>query len=326
MADLVLFKIVLTIVLLILGLASVVAPKYCCKNKPYWFSVGNMFSAGVLLSAAIVHSLSDANGTIFYESSKIPYANMICGFSFLVMLLIEEVGHSAHESMETNNCHSAEASTESQENYHNAVDGKENHNGHAHPSSTEKHYGSIEVPILLHGHSPRRPHHHPKHLEEHLRSSTKSVVTLLFALVIHSLVLGLSIGMSGQFSGFFELSIAVLSHKVFAGFALGTTIKAANFDSRNPLFSAAIPFAFSTPIGILIGMNIKLSDDTSSFSGTVKAIVAGLFLYIAILEICMKELLICRANAKIVGIGSETAKLLGIILGFSCMSLLAFYV
>ena len=108
------FKIVLTIVLLILGLASVVAPKYCCKNKPYWFSVGNMFSAGVLLSAAIVHSLSDANGTIFYESSKIPYANMICGFSFLVMLLIEEVGHSAHESMETNNCHSAEASTESQ--------------------------------------------------------------------------------------------------------------------------------------------------------------------------------------------------------------------
>ena len=63
---------------------------------------------------------------------------MICGFSFLVMLLIEEVGHSAHESMETKHCHSAEASTESQENYHNAVDGKENHNGHAHPSSDRK--------------------------------------------------------------------------------------------------------------------------------------------------------------------------------------------
>ena len=285
-----------------------------------------MFSAGVLLSAAIVHSLSDANSTIFYESSKIPYANMICGFSFLVMLLIEEAGHSAHESMETKHCHSAEAGTESQENHHNAVDGKENHNGHAHPSFAEKHYGSIEVPILSHGHSPRR-HHHPKHLEEHLRSSMKSIVTLLFALVIHSLVLGLSIGVSGQFSGFFELSIAVLSHKVFAGFALGTTIKAANLDSRKLLFSAAISFAFSTPIGILIGMNIKLSDDTSSFSGTVKAIVAGLFLYIAIIEICMKELLICRANAKIVGVGSETAKLSGIIfLGFSCMSLLAFYV
>ena len=321
MLELVLFKIILSIVLLILGLASVVAPKYCCKNKPFWFSVGNMFSAGVLLSAAIVHSLSDANSTIFYESSKIPYANMICGFSFLVMLLIEEVGHSAHDAMETKHSRSAEAGTESQENHHNTDECKENHNGHAHLSFEENNYGSIEVPILSHG-----THHHKKHVEEHLRSSTKSIVTLLFALVIHSVILGVSIGVSSQFSGFFELSIAVLSHKMFAGFALGTTFKAANFESRKLLFSAAVSFAFSTPIGILIGMNIKLSDDTSSFSGTVKAIVAGLFLYIAILEICMKELLICRANAKIVGVGSETAKLLGIILGFSCMSLLAFYI
>ena len=33
--ELVLFKIILSIVLFILGLASVVAPKYCCKNKPF---------------------------------------------------------------------------------------------------------------------------------------------------------------------------------------------------------------------------------------------------------------------------------------------------
>ena len=327
MADLISWKIVLTIVLLILGLASVLAPKYCCKNKPYWFSVGNMFSAGVLLSAALVHSLSDANSTIFYESSTIPYANMICGFSFLVMLLIEEVGHSAHESNETNISRKAGSETETQEPaLHNTDDGEENHHGHSHCSITGNHYGSIEVPILSSRDSPRRPHHHPKHLEEHLRSSTKSVVTLLFALVVHSVVLGVSIGVSAQFSGFFELSIAVLSHKLFAGFALGTTIKAANFENAKSLLSAAVPFACSTPIGILIGMNIKLSDDTSLFSGTVKAIVAGLFLYIAIIEICMKELLICRAKAKIVGIGSETAKLSGIMLGFTCMSILAFYV
>ena len=159
MADLVLFKIVLTIVLLILGLASVVAPKYCCKNKPYWFSVGNMFSAGVLLSAAVVHSLSDANSTIFYESSKIPYANMICGFSFLVMLLIEEVGHSAHDAMETKHSRSAEAGTESQENHHNTDECKENHNGHAHLSFEGNNYRSIEYRYYrmdtLHG-----DHHH----------------------------------------------------------------------------------------------------------------------------------------------------------------------
>merc|ERR1711871_244099 len=79
--------------------------RYFCGKNPFWFSVGNMFSAGVLLSAAIVHSLSDANGTEFYQSYKVPYANIICGVSFLLMLLLEEIGHSAHDSISHNHSH-----------------------------------------------------------------------------------------------------------------------------------------------------------------------------------------------------------------------------
>lgn len=127
-----------------------------------------------------------------------------------------------------------------------------------------------------------------------------------------------------NFQHFFELTLAVLSHKLFAGFALGTAVKAAKIENSRELFSTATGFAISTPIGIIIGMNIQLADDASAFSGTIKAIVAGLFLYISIIEICMKELLICRENAKKFGIGNETAKLLGIVFGFICMSLLAF--
>ena len=103
--DLVTFKIMLVIVLLLLGFLSVIAPKYFCTNNPFWFSVGNMFSAGVLLSAAIVHSLSDASESSFYQTYKVPYANMICGISFLCMLLVEEIGHSAHESVHHNHNH-----------------------------------------------------------------------------------------------------------------------------------------------------------------------------------------------------------------------------
>ena len=55
-------------------------------------------------------------------------------------------------------------------------------------------------------------------------------MTLLFALIVHSIILGMSIGIAEAFPAFFELTLAVLSHKLFAGFALGTTMKAANIE------------------------------------------------------------------------------------------------
>ena len=371
MMDLLSFKVILIIVLMILGFLSVVSPNYFCQGKPFLFSVGNMFSAGVLLSAAIVHSLSDASTSTFYQSYKVPYVNMICGISFLVMLLVEEIGHTAHDSSNSHHHHYLEegdgdeqneefhdksqsnttkqgrqVTPESERRGHSHSHGHEHgHNNHSHHDHNHSHgmdknnddYGTLKAPILLRLHSsssstggasphPNRHHHHAKHLEEHLESSMKSVMTLLFALIIHSVILGISIGVADAFSAFLELTLAVLSHKLFAGFALGSTMKAANIENKKRLFSTAAGFAISTPLGIVIGMNMKLNDDTSSvFSGTIKAVVAGLFLYISIIEICMKELLICRENAKKFGIGNETAKLLGIVFGFICMSLLAFW-
>ena len=261
MMDLLSFKVILIIVLMILGFLSVVTPKYFCQGKPFLFSVGNMFSAGVLLSAAIVHSLSDAGTSTFYQSYKVPYVNMICGISFLVMLLVEEIGHTAHDSSNSHHHHYLEEGDgdEQNEEFHDKSQsnttkqgrqvtpeserrGRSHSHGHEHGHDNHSHhdhnhshgmdknnndYGTLKAPILLRLHSsssstggasphPNRHHHHAKHLEEHLESSIKSVMTLLFALIIHSVILGISIGVADAFSAFLELTLAVLSHKLFA--------------------------------------------------------------------------------------------------------------
>jgi hypothetical protein len=63
----------------------------------------------------------------------------------------------------------------------------------------------------------------------------------------------------------------------------------------------------------------------------IKAAVAGTFLYIAIIEVGMKELLVCRLSAGATGVFGvnkrfEVGKLCSFVTGYLAMSYLALYV
>eukprot|EP00562_Extubocellulus_spinifer_P028476 CAMPEP_0178634338 /NCGR_PEP_ID=MMETSP0698-20121128/12567_1 /TAXON_ID=265572 /ORGANISM="Extubocellulus spinifer, Strain CCMP396" /LENGTH=467 /DNA_ID=CAMNT_0020273979 /DNA_START=27 /DNA_END=1430 /DNA_ORIENTATION=+ len=182
-------------------------------------------------------------------------------------------------------------------------------------------------------------HHHDDHITQHLHGSTLASLMLFMALSLHSVLEGVAIGIVPQAEMVVSTSAAILAHKAFAGYALGSTIiTAEGIDTQKHLMLGVL-FSSTTPIGVLLGVALLNDFDEDSVAvGVVQAMVAGTFLYVAIVEVGMKELLVCRhgeedaidlMNSAGGGMSIkklETLKLGFFLLGFLAMSGLAFFV
>ena len=174
-------------------------------------------------------------------------------------------------------------------------------------------------------------HHHDDHISQHLHGSTLASLMLFLALSLHSILEGVAIGIVPKAEMVVSTSAAILAHKAFAGYALGSTlITAESLDTRKHLYLGMI-FSMTTPLGVLLGM--ALLDDFNGDSlavGVVQAMVAGTFLYVSIVEVGTKELLVCRHGEEENVTGSvkrtEFLKLFAFLLGFLLMSGLAAFV
>ena len=174
-------------------------------------------------------------------------------------------------------------------------------------------------------------HHHDDHISQHLHGSTLASLMLFLALSLHSILEGVAIGIVPKAEMVVSTSAAILAHKAFAGYALGSTlITAESLDTRKHLYLGMI-FSMTTPLGVLLGM--ALLDDFNGDSlavGVVQAMVAGTFLYVSIVEVGTKELLVCRHGEEENVTGSvkrtEFLKLFAFLMGFLLMSGLAAFV
>uniref|UniRef100_A0A7S4AUG0 Zinc/iron permease n=1 Tax=Pseudo-nitzschia australis TaxID=44445 RepID=A0A7S4AUG0_9STRA len=179
-------------------------------------------------------------------------------------------------------------------------------------------------------------HHNLDHVAEHVHGSLLASVILLFALSIHSIFDGLAIGVSSTTKEVISVTTAVLAHKGFAGYALGSSMVAAEMNDRH-YFVLVTVFSSCSVIGIVLGtvfewlLAATIEDPAgnggSVVMGVIKAIVAGTFLYISIVEIGLKEILICR-ESKLLGnaIGQnqmQWSKLAAFLFGYLAMSSLA---
>ena len=216
--------------------------------------------------------------------------------------------------------------------------------GHAHGHAHTHHARSIPSspePNKHHHQKERPPHHHDddddaapphahtkhthaQHLNLHLSSSLYAGIMLFFTLDIHSVFAGISVGV--ELSNF-PLLIALCVHKFSAGFALGATFCTINVQ-RHQYVVYAICFSLCAPIGVVYGwyMSINNLDNNTTF-GVVYSAVAGTFLYIGIMELGVKELLICRDDPHGSGvlIGLEKWKLVFLVIGYAVMAMLAIW-
>ena len=111
------------------------------------------------------------------------------------------------------------------------------------------------------------------------------LLPLLVACVlsVHSLFAGLALGMDRHFYSIFLLFVAIIAHKGAAAFALGISMRCADFTMKR-MQHIIILFAMMTPIGIVAGSSLTTffsSQQALLTESIFDAIAAGTFIYIA---------------------------------------------
>mmetsp|Transcript_12017 Transcript_12017/g.36152 ORF Transcript_12017/g.36152 Transcript_12017/m.36152 type:complete len:292 (-) Transcript_12017:84-959(-) len=226
-------------------------------SKPRLSAVANMFTAGLIVSTALVHLLADASES---ETSAFPWECMLLGVGYGVMLSIEQWALAAKSSS---------SRSEDDEEAHYA------------PISR------IELSDEEEEIETEQPHSHVG----------GSAVAATVALVVHSVGDGASIALQSSSRELSAISAAILIHKFFAASALGTVLARAFGDpdptlrkgrrrSRTKNFVYALAFALTTPVVILAVVvgGTSISTDTDAI-GRITALCAGSLLYVGIHEI-----------------------------------------
>ena len=311
-------KILISLSLLVVGIVSVLAPRSISAGTTL-FSVGNTAASGVLFAAALTHELAestesfreldeDAEGGVW--RGDFPWANAIAGLTFIALLAIETIVKLWVESEDVRE--------------YEVI------------SSVDAQWTALNTPDRTYS-----------------GDTSHASLPLLLALSIHSLLAGLSVGVSSGIESVASTTIAIVSHKLFAGYSLGCSMVSARLSWRRQLYLGMV-FACATPLGIVAGMIILLSKDRDGadysvynyelFVAVIQAVVAGTFLYVSIVEVGMKEFLVCEQNPcplfverewgreetkmdQRAGVAYiETAKLMAFLVGFLAMSSLAFFI
>jgi solute carrier family 39 (zinc transporter), member 1/2/3 len=174
------------------------------------------------------------------------------------------------------------------DNFENGANKLENGNG-----INSEHFGHHHaIPPPLEG-----------QLDRHTQATQKLGVVILEAgIIFHSVFIGLTLAISTG-SDFISLFITIIFHRTlsliidsnrletFEGLAIGSRIATLAFapkDWRPYLMAAA--YAFTTPIGIAIGMGVRSSYDPNSQTALISAgvfdsISAGLLIYAGMVEL-----------------------------------------
>jgi len=269
----------------------------------------NGMAGGVLLAAALVHLLPDAQEALHAASVRLkelfttteepfPTASMLAGIMFLVLMMIEaQVQNMSASSLE------------------------EADHGHYCGADHGHFCGADAMKDALSNLKATRPLLKSDLEAEQTVASKRaskssrivSARVLVLALAIHSLLEGISIGVLNRTTTFVSIFLAVGAHKGLAGFAMGTKLMQST--ERREFWTSILMFGLCTPLGILLGSSV-LGTVTGTGVGCCLALAAGTFLYIAIPELLLPAIQSSR-DWRIVMIFSSA--------GFLAMSFLAIW-
>jgi len=253
---------------------------------PAFLSSLNLICGGVFLSGGLIHLLPEAVESLA-AYSDFPMANLWCCAGFLTLLCIETAAES--------------------------WGGDDHHQTHTKLPSEET---SIE---LVHGEDAQSLE--PVGAARSEKSKALVSIILLLALTFHSVLEGLGLGAnSGNESARGAIIIAILSHKALAAYSLGSSLlRGAASNSMSMYAGFMALFTAMTPIGIFVGMLASQLDESSISRGVCTALASGTFLYVAVVEVIVREL-----DHAVPG--KPTHKLLALIGGFGVMSFLGIWV
>lgn len=311
------------------------------------FVVGNMFSAGVMVSAGLCHLLGEAirdmnriqssssgaedtaaaaaaaatSSNVY--SHEFPWATFLCGCGLLVTLCADKLASTLSQHQHGASCCAG------------SPIGMEPYN-----SDKTFYRGSIELSGVpercpedaqerepLHSglsrhvpHGTRLSHndHHAPSGDINKNSGRVSFITAMLmgvALCFHSLLEGAALGAQETITNSMHIFIAIVSHKGLAAYALGSSLVESRVDMEK-FWKVVVPFTLASPIGILLGY--FLSGIAQGLgAAALSALASGTFLYVAFMEVIPRELEAEDYNVFM--------KLACLLLGFFMMSTLAIW-
>lgn len=312
------------------------------QKRSLAFVVGNMFSAGVMVSAGLCHLLGEAirdmnrmqsippqdqqmdrANVVQSYTHQFPWATFLCGCGLLVTLCADKLASIvSHQQYGTSCCPSSPVLMEASRSEYD---------------TSYSYQGSIElsgIPLSmsedlrdeeLHNRGLSRPvtrGNHHAHIDT-FQHSTKSSGRVSFitamlmgvALCFHSLLEGAALGAQETITNSMHIFIAIVSHKGLAAYALGSSLVESRVDMEK-FWKVIIPFALASPVGILLGY--FLSGIAQGLgAAALSALASGTFLYVAFMEVIPRELVTEDYNVFV--------KLACLLLGFFMMSTLAIW-
>ena len=141
---------------------------------------------------------------------------------------------------------------------------------------------------------------------------------LLIVLSLHSFIAGTALGLETETAAAFILLAAILAHKSFAAFALGSSFQERGLPARR-YYSLLAIFSIMTPLGVMLGagLNSVLASQTAlEFEAIFDGLAGGTFIYVASMDVIGHTFDDTRLRR---------GKFAAIALGFGLMALLAIW-
>lgn len=218
------------------------------------------------------------------------------------------------------------------ENKHNHVHDNQNHPHNPHKlqhdiesnQHSNQHSNQQDVPTLL----PTNGHCHPVNVIYEDNISLKKVITvyiLELGIAIHSIIIGITMGTIEDEATFVSLFVALILHQFFEGIALGSSMTRADIMTANKSILMGLFFSLTTPIGIIIGIEISKSysnESTESYltQGIFNAISAGILIYMALIHLIIEDF-----NNNDIDCNIKICMFMSLLLGFGITSVIAIW-
>lgn len=154
--------------------------------------------------------------------------------------------------------------------------------------------------------------------EETEAASGSHPFVLLIVLSLHSFIAGTALGLETETAAAIILLVAILAHKSFAAFALGSSFQEHGL-ARRRYFALLSIFAIMTPLGVMLGAGLSsvLQSQTAlEFEAIFDGLAGGTFIYVASMDVIGHTF----DDARL-----KRAKFAAIALGFALMALLAIW-
>lgn len=278
-------------ILFVVALTGAALSKFAASFSPKIVRVSNALAGGILLAVTLVHMLADASSqmekpgvaiAVFLTGDKsaeaFPLGYALFGIGFLTILSVEVFfPGQEHVCSHDDDSHAVIEESDSESE-----------------TDADRPQDLVVLPAT--------------------KSCTAGMSAVL-GLCLHSFIAGTATGAADDMSEFSEMFIAIIAHKLFAAFSVGSLLL--ETVSARAWWTLLILLSLMTPLGIGLGTFLASSFEGPSAAGLI-CFAAGSLLCVAVYDMLMPSLILGKAHWK-------RRSFLASLFGFCIMSLLAIW-